>query len=104
VCECFGKAFHKAKEEAINPFQADKEEGREIAPPSLVRRQVRRGHLEAIKPVGAGQFGQVCDFTCLDSVYKVMVVVVVAAVMVVVVVAAVVVVKAVVVTNKNNIF
>jgi len=58
VCVAFQKAFLKARQEAMNPFRPFSD-AREPAPKELARRQIRRGHLEAIKPIGAGQFGMV---------------------------------------------
>eukprot|EP00038_Savillea_parva_P001361 m.103450 g.103450 ORF g.103450 m.103450 type:complete len:837 (+) comp10478_c2_seq1:1334-3844(+) len=58
VCESFQKAFIKAKEYALNPFKPT-DGSREKPPAHLFEHQIRRGHLEAINPVGAGQFGQV---------------------------------------------
>lgn len=58
VCEAFQKAFMKAREDALNPFKPA-DSSREKPPPGLAQKQIRRGHLAAMKPIGAGQFGQV---------------------------------------------
>lgn len=66
VCESFQKAFIKAKEYALNPFKPT--DGSRGKPPAhLFEHQIRRGHLEAINPVGAGQFGQVSACACVLS-------------------------------------
>eukprot|EP00050_Salpingoeca_kvevrii_P007735 m.298238 g.298238 ORF g.298238 m.298238 type:complete len:1104 (-) comp13814_c0_seq1:278-3589(-) len=50
-------AFKKEQEANADPFRAVGERVR--APKDLFRRQIHRRHLKAIKPIGAGQFGQV---------------------------------------------
>jgi hypothetical protein len=58
ICEAFQKAFLKGRQDAMNPFKPP-DSSREKPPLTLCERQISRTTLEAVKPVGAGQFGQV---------------------------------------------
>ena len=56
-----GLAFKKAAAEAANPFivKGKDKTNREKPPDHLMKRQIRRGHMEPVKLIGQGQFGQV---------------------------------------------